>query len=64
MKAVIGPFGGFPSNKDYEEKFAELKQSLANDGLKYDESTVVYAGYSSPFQFRNRKQEVHVNIIN
>jgi hypothetical protein len=63
VKAVIGPFGGFPSDKDYEEKFAELKQSLANDGLKYDESTVVYAGYSSPFQFRNRKQEVHVNII-
>ncbi|KAG0586211.1 hypothetical protein KC19_2G072300 [Ceratodon purpureus] len=63
VKAVIGPFGGFPSDKDYEAKAAELKKALDKDGLKYDETTVLYAGYSSPFQFRNRKQEVHVNVV-
>lgn len=59
----MGPFGGFPTNEDYEAKFRELKQALDEDGLKYDDKTVVYAGYSSPFQFRMRKQEVHVNIL-
>lgn len=63
LKAVIGPFGGFPTDKDYEAKFAKLKKALQKDGLKYDESSVVYAGYSSPFQFRGRQQEVHVNIV-
>lgn len=63
LKAVIGPFGGFPTDKDYEAKFAELKKALDQDSLKYDESTVIYAGYSSPFQFRGRQQEVHVNIV-
>lgn len=63
VKAVIGPFGGFPTDKDYQAKSAELKEALDKDGLKYDEKTVSYAGYSSSFQFRNRKQEVHVNIV-
>lgn len=63
IKAVIGPFGGFPNDKDYAGKFAELKEALKKDGLKYDESSVVYAGYSSPFQFRKRQQEVHVTIV-
>jgi len=63
VTAVIGPFGGFPTATDYEAKFAELKKALVKDGLKFDESSVVYAGYSSPFEFRNRKQEVHVNIV-
>lgn len=63
LKAVIGPFGGFPTEKDYEAKFAELKKALDKDGLKYDESTIIYAGYSSPFQFRGRQQEVHVNVV-
>lgn len=63
MKAVIGPFGGFPTDKDYQAKFLELKKALDKDGLKYDDKTVVYAGYSSPFQFRKRKQEVHVNFF-
>lgn len=63
VTAVIGPFGGFPTNKDYEAKFEELKKALDKDGLKYNESTVTYAGYSSPFQFKNRKQEVHVDLV-
>jgi len=63
LKAVIGPFGGFPTGKDYKAKFADLKAALDKDDLKYDESTVVYAGYSSPFQFRGRKQEVHVTVV-
>jgi hypothetical protein len=63
VTAVIGPFGGFPTASDYEAKFAELKKALVKDGLKFDESSVVYVGYSSPFEFRNRKQEVHVNIV-
>ena len=62
-KAVSGPFGGFPTDKDYEAKFAELKKALDKDDVKYDETSVLYAGYSSPFQFRDRKQEVHVNIV-
>jgi hypothetical protein len=63
VKAVIGPFGGFPTDKDYQAKFGELKKALDKDGVKYDDKTALYAGYSSPFQFRNRKQEVHVTIF-
>lgn len=63
MKAVLGPFGGFPTDKDYAAKVVELKKALDRDGLKYDEKSTLFADYSSPLQFRNRKQEVHVNII-
>ncbi|XP_024394369.1 uncharacterized protein [Physcomitrium patens] len=63
VKAVLGPFGGFPTDKDYAAKVVELKKALDRDGLKYDEKSTLFADYSSPLQFRNRKQEVHVNII-
>ncbi|CAM6127567.1 unnamed protein product [Calypogeia fissa] len=62
IQAVIGPFGGFPTASDYTKKWEELKSKLDKDGVKYDESTVVYAGYSSPFEIFNRKQEVHVTL--
>jgi hypothetical protein len=63
VMAVIGPFGGFPGDFDYETKFSQLKKYLGKDGLKYDESSAVFAGYSSPFEIRNRNQEVHVKIV-
>ncbi|CAK9208415.1 unnamed protein product [Sphagnum jensenii] len=63
VMAVIGPFGGFPGDFDYEAEFSQLKKYLDKDGLKYDESSAVFAGYSSPFEIRNRQQEVHVKIV-
>eukprot|EP00897_Mesotaenium_endlicherianum_P010361 jgi/Mesen1/9353/ME000061S08797 len=62
-KAVLGPFGGFPDDYVYQQKWAALKALLDRDGVKYDESTVLYAGYSGPFTFANRKQEVWVDIV-
>jgi hypothetical protein len=63
LQAVLGPFGGFPGASDYEKKWQQLKTKLDTDGVKYDESSVVYAGYSSPFEIFNRRQEVHVTLI-
>lgn len=51
LKVVIGLFGGFFGEKDYEVKFVELKKVLDKDGFKYDVVIVVYVGYSSFFQF-------------
>lgn len=62
VQAVIGPFGGFPSDSDYKKKWQQLKSELDKEGIGYDESSVVYAGYSSPFEIFNRKQEVHVTL--
>lgn len=62
LHAVFGPFGGFPGGSDYEKKWQQLKAKLDKDDVKYDESTVAYAGYSSPFEIFNRKQEVHVTL--
>ncbi|GBG73482.1 hypothetical protein CBR_g16823 [Chara braunii] len=63
VKAVYGPFGGFPDDKVYFKKWDKLKAALDKDGVKYDESTLMFAGYSSPFEFINRKQEVWVDVI-
>lgn len=60
LQAVIGPFGGFPSDSDYKKKWTELKETLDEADISYDEESVVYAGYSSPFEIFNRQQEVHV----
>eukprot|EP00244_Chara_vulgaris_P005170 TRINITY_DN2059_c0_g3_i1.p1 TRINITY_DN2059_c0_g3~~TRINITY_DN2059_c0_g3_i1.p1 ORF type:complete len:383 (+),score=88.66 TRINITY_DN2059_c0_g3_i1:66-1214(+) len=63
VKAVYGPFGGFPDDKVYLKNREKLKAALDKDGIKYDESTLMFAGYSSPFEFLNRKQEVWVDVI-
>lgn len=62
-QAVLGPFGGFPDDTEYHNKWLQLKDKVSADGLAYDESTVIYEGYSSPFEFRDRKQEVHVQVF-
>jgi hypothetical protein len=62
LQAVFGPFGGFPGASDYEKKWTQLQAKLDKDDVNYDESSVVYAGYSSPFEIFNRKQEVHVTL--
>lgn len=49
VMVVIGFFGGFFINKDYEVKFEELKKVLDKDGFKYNEFIVIYVGYSSFF---------------
>lgn len=62
LQAVIGPFGGFPSDSDYRKKWQELKSELDKESIGYEEDSVVYAGYSSPFEIFYRKQEVHVTL--
>jgi len=62
LHAVIGPFDGFPTDSDYRKKWQQLKNSLDDADIKYDEESVVYAGYSSPFEIFNRQQEVHVVV--
>eukprot|EP00899_Mesostigma_viride_P025176 jgi/Mesvir1/5843/Mv00636-RA.1 len=61
-RAVYGPFGGFPDLDGYERQKRNLLEALKQDGIKYDNATVVFAGYSSPFQILNRAQEVWVNV--
>ncbi|KAL2641426.1 hypothetical protein R1flu_009013 [Riccia fluitans] len=63
LVAVSDTFGGFPTEASYHNEWLKLKAALDKANLKYDESTVVYAGYSSPFEIFNRKQEVHVTIV-
>ena len=63
VKAVLGPFGGFPKDKLYATKWEELKQLLEHDKLRYDESGIAFVGCSSPFTIVNRKQEVWVGIL-
>ncbi|EFJ22754.1 hypothetical protein SELMODRAFT_442995 [Selaginella moellendorffii] len=58
--AVSGPFGGFPTEPDYEKRLKALKEALDKDDVEYNGEKVYYAGYSSPFEFVNRKQEVHL----
>lgn len=62
-KAVIGPFGGFISDELFEGKWEELKALLESDGTKYDAKSVIYLGYSGPFTYRHRKQEVWVDVL-
>eukprot|EP00271_Cylindrocystis_brebissonii_P002654 TRINITY_DN13427_c0_g2_i1.p1 TRINITY_DN13427_c0_g2~~TRINITY_DN13427_c0_g2_i1.p1 ORF type:complete len:235 (+),score=21.20 TRINITY_DN13427_c0_g2_i1:255-959(+) len=62
-KAVLGPFGGFPNEQVYNAKWQQLKAMLKRDGVAFDESSVVFAGYSSPFTFLNRKQELWVDVF-
>ncbi|KAL3677981.1 hypothetical protein R1sor_020937 [Riccia sorocarpa] len=62
LVAVSG-FGGFPSEEIYHKEWLKLKSALDKVNLKYDESSLVYAGYSSPFEIYNRKQEIHVTIV-
>jgi len=61
-RAVLKPFGGFPNDKIYAEKWEDLKALLKADGVNFHEASVVYAGYSSPFTFINRQQEVWVDV--
>ncbi|KAJ7562192.1 hypothetical protein O6H91_03G058200 [Diphasiastrum complanatum] len=63
MYAVLGPFGGFPGESEYSKKWQKLKEALEKDKVTFHESTVLYAGYSSPFEIINRKQEVHVQVV-
>lgn len=62
LKAVLKTFGGFPDNQAYKEHWEVLKEYCDKANIEYDESTVVYAGYSSPFEIFNRKQEVMVTV--
>eukprot|EP00850_Spirogloea_muscicola_P011751 SM000074S21661 [mRNA] locus=s74:155359:156783:- [translate_table: standard] len=61
-KAVL-PVAGFPKEKEYEAKLAELLGMLKDDDIDYNEKSVVYVGYSGPFTVINRKQEVWIDII-
>lgn len=62
LVAVSNMFGGFPSERDYYTQWVKLKDELDSANLHYDESSLVFAGYSSPFEIFHRKQEVHVTI--
>ncbi|GJP39382.1 hypothetical protein CLOM_g23758 [Closterium sp. NIES-68] len=63
VRAVLGPFGGFPNEAVYEGKLARLKALLQRRGMAFDESTGAYAAYSSPYTLLNRKQEVWITVF-
>ncbi|CAI5473930.1 unnamed protein product [Closterium sp. Yama58-4] len=57
VRAVLGPFGGFPTEAVYGSKLQRLKGLLERRGMGFDESSGAYAGYSGPYTLLNRKQE-------
>eukprot|EP00270_Netrium_digitus_P008499 TRINITY_DN2547_c0_g1_i1.p1 TRINITY_DN2547_c0_g1~~TRINITY_DN2547_c0_g1_i1.p1 ORF type:complete len:226 (+),score=66.26 TRINITY_DN2547_c0_g1_i1:90-767(+) len=63
IRAVLGPFGGFPTDEIYQRKWAKLQQHLDRDGVRYNASSMTYADYDSPFRIINRRQEVWVDIL-
>lgn len=50
-------FGGFVSNKDIDEKAAQLRQLLQKENIAFEDE-VIYMGYNPPFQLINRRNEV------
>eukprot|EP00793_Prasinoderma_coloniale_P001482 PRCOL_00003286-RA len=63
FKAVAGPFGGFPGERDYQRQLSNLVKAVEAAGLKVaSDADVTYAGYSSPFTVIGRHQEVWIDV--
>ena len=56
-------FGGFAfSDSDYRMKYNEFKQSLASDGLLFEDKVWKHASYNSPWDMGERRNEIWIPV--
>jgi len=63
LLVYVRQFGGFAfSDSDYRMKYNEFKQSLASDGLLFEDKVWKHASYNSPWDMGERRNEIWIPV--